>query len=305
MMDDKKIINWLKLRDVKGLGPKKILKLIDYFETVDNLLKASGEDLLKTRIFKEKMVVEWEEIKKSTPEKYESILHECKENNISILPIFEEGYPTQLKILPDPPINLFLKGDTTLLQKKKVAIVGSRESGDKSREWTFKKAGELANKDIVIVSGGARGIDYEAHKAALITSRKTICVLGSGILELYPQENEELFHEILKKGLLVSEQIPSFRGGRISLLARNRITSGISDCLLAVTSKNGGGAMTQLDIAHKQRIPIFCPSLSLNLQPNEGIKRAIEEYNAREIQTIEPIIEELNKPKPSFLQSKL
>ena len=105
-----------------------------------------------------------------------------------------------------------------------------------------------------------------------------------------------MFDEIKHHGLLLSEHPPEYVGSRISLLRRNRIISGISNCLLLVTSSTEGGSTTQLKIAHTQRIPIFCPSISLNLLPNAGIKEAISKYHATEITGIEPIIKEVNKP---------
>ena len=305
MKTNEKLINWLKICEVKGLGPKKILKLLSLFQNIEDLFSASATTLLKTRIFNESMLESWQNLQKNSDDKYKDILKTCNDNNIDIIPLYHSDYPLQLKLLPDSPYTLYVKGDKSLLKDKKIAIVGSRKSDSESRIWTHSTSEEFVKKGITIVSGGAFGIDFEAHSGALTNEGRTICVLGSGLLNLYPQEHEQLFKEISKRGLLISEHPPHFRGGRISLLARNRITSGLSDAILVVTTTSGGGSMTQTKIAHSQKIPIFCPKLDFNFSPNVGIREIIKEYDGMEIESIEPILEKINEDKPSFLQIPL
>lgn len=298
-METKKddLVRWLKLCNVKGLGPRKILRLFELFGDINSIFEASDNELLRTRIFNELRLQYWKRLKEASSENFEKVIFDCELNDIKIVPLFLNEYPSQLKLISDPPLNLFLKGDIDLLKTKKVAIVGSRESNEKARKWSFLMAKELAKKKVTIVSGGAKGIDYEAHEGALSMSGQTICVVGTGLLRLYPEEHKDLFEKISKQGLLISENLPNFTGGRIALLQRNRITSGLSDALLSVSSSNGGGSMTQLKLAYEQRVPIFCPKLSLNLLPNEGIKEAIKEYKAIEIENIEHILNKLDENK--------
>jgi DNA processing protein len=307
MNREKELVNWLKLCNIKGLGPRKLLRLFAFFRESDAIINASPDELMRTRNFNETMLKNWLQLKSASSEKFEKIIYECKKNNITILPIISSEYPFQLKNMPSPPKNLFLEGNIDLLYSKKVAIVGSRNSDDDAKKWAFDKAVDLARKDIVIVSGGAKGIDYEVHRGALSVSGKTICVMGSGLLKLYPEEHIELFDEIRKTGLLVSEHLPNFTGGRIALLRRNRITSGISDAMISVTSTPNGGSMTQLKHAHDQRIPIFCPKNSLHFIPSEGINEVKKEYKIIEIEDIKPVLEVIDKkqtyssPKQSAL----
>lgn len=290
------IVRWLKLSNVKGIGSSRMLKLLSIFGNVNDIYEASAESLFRTRIFNKPMIDEYDNIKKTDPRYFEYIIDECESHQIKIIPFYSKEYPSKLKAMPDSPLTLFAWGDINLLKTKKVAIVGSRESEEEAKKWAFKNSQKISSGGITIVSGGAKGIDYSAHQGALSSNGKTIVVVGSGLLKLYPEDHKELFSEIKNKGLLLSEHPPEYVGGRISLLRRNRIISGISHCLLLVTSSTEGGSITQLEIAHKQRIPIFCPSISLNLLPNAGIKEAISKYHITEITSIEPIIKEVNKP---------
>jgi predicted Rossmann fold nucleotide-binding protein DprA/Smf involved in DNA uptake len=111
-----------------------------------------------------------------------------------------------------------------------------------------------------------------------------------------------------KKGLIISENLPSFRGSSFALLQRNRITSGLSDALISVTASSNGGVMTQLRHAHEQRIPIFCPNLSYNFSPSEGLKEMKQKYKIIEIENIAPVLEIVRKnnlPHLMSSQSKL
>ena len=290
------LLHWLKLSRVPKLGPKRIQDLFGIFRNTDNILSASDEDLLRTRIFNEQMIQEWNKLKNALDDNFLQVIEECKKNEIDIIPIINDMYPYNLKRIPYPPKTLFLSGDTSLLKTRKVAIVGTRKAGEVAKKWTFENAKLLAKNNITVVSGGAIGIDTAAHKGALdVLDGKTICVLGSGFFKMYPEENISLFKEISKKGLLISEHLPKFPGSRISLIQRNRITSGLSDALIMVSSGKMGGSMVQTKMAFEQRVPIFCPKISLGLEPTEGIRQIIQEWGGKEIESAREVIDFINK----------
>ncbi len=285
----------MKLTKVPKLGPSRITKLFNMVSSIDKIFSMSDEELLETRIFNEVMLSEFHKLKKASEENFIKAISECEENNIAVVPIIDKRYPTFLKNISYPPLTLFLKGDLNLLYIKKIAIVGSRKADECSKKWAYDIAQDFVKNDYAIVSGGARGIDYSAHKGALDLNGKTICVLGSGFFKMFPEEHSELFHTIETKGLLISEHLPNFPGSAIALVQRNRITSGISNALLMVASGEKGGAMIQTKIAFEQRIPIFCPNRALNLQPNEGILQVINEWGGIEIKTSKEILNRISQ----------
>lgn len=297
MLQKKELVKWLKLTKVPKLGPAKIMKLFNLVPDIDKIFSMPDPELLRTRIFNEAMLVEFHKLKDAADENFYKVITECEESNIEIMPIIDERYPIFLKNVPYPPLTLFLKGNLELLYVKKIAIVGSRKADDKSKSWAYHLAQDFVKKDYVIVSGGAIGIDYSAHRGALDLNGKTICVLGSGFFRMFPEGHLELFHEIEKKGLLISEHLPNFPGSAIALVQRNRITSGISNALIMVASGEKGGAMIQTKIAFEQRIPIFCPERSLNLQPNEGISQVINEWKGIEIKSSEEVLMQITPQK--------
>lgn len=174
-------------------------------------------------------------------------------------------------------------------KKEKILKLSPQESNEVSK----------TKKDMILCE-----IDYEAHKGALEASGKTICVMGPGLLKLYPEEHIPLFEEIRKKGLLISENLPSFSGSKFALLQRNRITSGLSDALIAVTGTSGHGVMTQLRHAHEQSIPIFCPNRKFNFSPSNGINEKKQTYKITEIEDINPVLEVIKKNNFSYLTAQ-
>ncbi|MFW5982935.1 MAG: DNA-processing protein DprA [bacterium] len=263
----KKLLMLMSLRRVKGFGSKKIIDLIN-----SNSLH-----------YTHKRFYEEDENYRKIVEEEEKIINYCYDNKINIISYIDGHYPTKLKEINSPPIILFAKGDIGLLNKQAISIVGSRESSEKSLNWTYDICQELIEKDYVIVSGGAIGIDTSAHKSCLDKNGKTICVLGCGLDEIYPKENKELMQKIERNGLIITEYSPNKRVDKFSLLERNRITSGLGDKIIVVTTNLKGGSMSQVKKAISQEKEIFAPGISLSLQPNDGIKEIIKNHQATPI----------------------
>ncbi len=295
-MDENKIVNWFKLTNVRGIGPSKIMKLISIFGSVDKIFNSDNETLIRTRVFNDKQLSEWEKLKNASDENFLKVIGDCRENGIEIIRMVDEKYPKRLLAIPYPPYTLFVKGETSLLESDGIAIVGTRRPEENALEWTAEIAEKIAESGNVIISGGAIGIDRAAHLGSLKAKNgKTIAVLGSGLLRPFPEENMDIFNQISEKGLLISEHLPRFPGSRFALIQRNRITSGLSKVLILSASKAGGGGMVQSKIAHDQKIPILVPSDELGLNPKEGIHIAREEYGATDVKTYEDVLRFVGK----------
>lgn len=296
------LIKWFKLSQVTGLGPQKIRKLLSYFNNIAAIFNLSDSELLQTRIFNETMIQEFNRLKNASDENFEKNVDECKEKGIKIMTLVDKDYPKQLNYLTSPPLTLFLLGRNELLDDKKIAIVGTRTPDKKAKEYAFSLSKFLAEKGLTIISGGALGIDTSAHIGALdVEKGKTISVLGAGFNHPYPPENSELFDQIKKRGLLISEHLPNFKGSRISYLQRNRITSGLSDALFLVAANKSGGSLTQVKIANSQRKQVFCPRLADGIMPNEGVIESIVKYGAQQVDNKEHFFRLVSTSLNSFL----
>ncbi|HZK41359.1 MAG TPA: DNA-processing protein DprA, partial [Clostridia bacterium] len=143
-------------------------------------------------------------------------------------------YPRRLLQISRPPALLFMSGDhlPALNQAFVVGIIGSRKPSSYGVEVTRKLAGEIADRGIPIISGGARGIDGLAHARALERGGLTLAVTGSGLGPAYPPEHRSLFDRIERQGGLITEFVPGTRPKPNHFPARNRILAGLCDAIL-------------------------------------------------------------------------
>jgi len=192
---------------------------------------------------------------------YEEALEVCSSLKCQTLTLLDYDYPQKLKQVYRPPLVLFYYGDISLLEKSKsIGIVGSREASEYGTFCTEKIVSGL-KRDIVVVSGLARGIDTSAHVSALNSGLRTIAVLGSGIDYCYPQDNEELYERIKKKHLIISEYPGKASPDRCHFPARNRIIVGLSNALF-VPQVNSfqSGTMISINLALSMgRTTFFAP----------------------------------------------
>lgn len=164
-------------------------------------------------------------------------------------------FPETLRAIPSPPKELFVIGAklSKLLQRPRVAIVGSRKISTYGRKITTKIAGELAEQGIVIVSGLALGVDAAAHQAALDVGGQTIAVLPNGLDKVYPASHTQLARRILEQGgTLISEYPEGSVAFKQNFIARNRIVSGLADGLLITEAAEKSGSLHTARFALEQ-----------------------------------------------------
>lgn len=186
------------------------------------------------------------------------------DNGIAVLSYTDEQYPDILRQIPDPPLVLFVKGTLPPLTGLKVAIVGTRQPSTVGRQTAFSFAHTLTQQKALIVSGGAVGVDTQAHKGALQAGGMTICVLGHGILFHYANGNDSLRSEIVLHGALVSEYPPDSSIQRYSFSNRNRLITALSDCTLVIEAGANSGSLVTAAYAAEQNKPLFAVPGSLD-----------------------------------------
>jgi len=177
------------------------------------------------------------------------ILNLLDRHKIKILDKDNSKYFDKLKEIYKPPNVLYYKGNVLNKDKKMVAIVGAREATRYGLETAYNIAYELAKRDVIIVSGMAKGIDSFAHAGALKAGGETIAVLGNGLDVVYPKENKKLMDEIECKGMLISEYFLGEKPLKYHFPQRNRIISGISDFVLVVEAKEKSGSLITARLA--------------------------------------------------------
>lgn len=172
--------------------------------------------------------------------------------------IGDADYPKSLLELSDPPYVLYALGNLNLLKKKMISIIGSRVADDYALRMTDQLI-EHMPKDYVVISGLAKGIDAQAHLAAL-KKHQTIAVLGCGIDIIYPLSNTELYHRIKRYGLILSEYPPQAPIQKHQFIARNRIIAALGHELVVMQAAVKSGTMSTVEFALNMGKEIYvCP----------------------------------------------
>lgn len=154
-------------------------------------------------------------------------------------------FPKVLKRLPQPPSNLYIRGDLTALQKPALAVVGSRAATSYGSEVTTRLISEVAwQNNLAIISGLALGVDSLAHKAALAAHGTTIAVLPSGIESIYPASHQHLAEEIIRRGGAVISEYPGvMQPQKYHFIARNRIIAALCQAVLITEATQRSGSL--------------------------------------------------------------
>jgi DNA processing protein len=189
----------------------------------------------------------------------------------------------ELEAMKSYPKELFFSGNTSLLARKKVSIVGSRKPSKYSRLITHQLASLLSKNGVCIVSGGAMGIDAIAHKAA--DAANTISVLPCGINIKYPAINKNLLCEIEKEGLLLSQFKNDFKATPWSFVVRNELVVALGDVLVVAEAELNSGSMRSVEFALKMGKEIFV--LPHRVGESSGTNELLKQNKATAIYDIE------------------
>lgn len=202
---------------------------------------------------------------------------ELERKEIKICTIEEADYPVMLAEIFDPPYLFYYDGNIDLANRFCFAMVGSRAASYYGKRQAHSMAGQLAGQGVVVVSGMARGIDTHSHRGALDAEGDTIAVLGSGLDIIYPAENNELYHTLRQKGLVISDFAPGTRPAPGNFPARNRIISGLSYGVLVVEARQRSGALITVDFALEQGREVFAIPGQLDSKNSEGTNQLIKD----------------------------
>lgn len=205
-------------------------------------------------------------------------MKKIQEYKTKIITYKDKKYPEKLRNIREFPLCLFYKGNIELLNKKIIAIIGSRKYSEYGKYVTIKLSREIAKKEIIIVTGGARGIDSFANIGALIEGKPSIMVLGNSLDYIYPPENKELEEKVLNcNGLIISEYLNTTRGNKTTFPERNRIISGLSDGVLIVEAKKKSGALITADFALEQGKEVYTIPGNILNSNSEGTNELIKQ----------------------------
>jgi DNA processing protein len=252
---DEERLGWLALALSPGLGPRRIIDAVAQLSGAAEIfsLPLTGLEALRFPAHAAQFLFDGKgraaaenEWAKVTREGATIVTYSCA------------AYPDRLREIYDPPPVLWVRGDTGLLARPSLAVVGTRHPTPYGSGVAEMLSRDLAARRLLIVSGMARGIDSCAHRGALAARIPTLAVWGTGVDVVYPKENRKLAEEILALGGAIVSELPmgTFPAPQ-NFPRRNRILSGLSIGVLVVEASENSGTRVTARCAAEQNRDLF------------------------------------------------
>jgi len=269
-----KVEYWFWLCNVKDLYQDSIARLLEVFHEPEEVYKASEDTILKSRAVDKTRARAIVNSKKDHRSLYR--LDKLRADGIRFIYYGSEDYPESLLALPDKPFSLYVKGKLPDPDIPSAGIVGARNCSGYGKEMSLKFSQTLAARGVQIISGLAVGVDSYASKGALESGGKTFAILGSGLDVIYPQQNIELYYQIIMGGGgIISEYPPGTMPLGWHFPHRNRLISAFSDRLLVIEAKKHSGTLSTASHALEQGKDVYALPGRITDPMSEGCNQMI------------------------------
>lgn len=291
---EQNLLPWLTLKAVPGVGNLICKRLIDRFESPEQVFHQSPETLATVEGITVRLA---RAIIHSKPDdRVKRELDLAVAGQYGILRLTDPEYPQLLKEIPDPPPILYVRGNIPATGHS-ISVVGSRHATDYGLQTTLRLCRDLADLGWLVVSGMALGIDTAAHQGALTGGGQTVAVLGSGLERIYPRENRALYHQIAENGAVISELPLQAEPDAHHFPARNRIISGMSLGTVVVEAAKQSGSLITARLAGEQNREVFAVPGSVRSFKSSGTHFLIKQ-GAKLVEQTRDIVEELSPMLP-------
>lgn len=283
------VIPLLRLYLIDGIGPRTYCNLNEAFGSPANVFSASAKELRSIPGIGPQVA---DRILCSNTSAAEAVWEQCNQHNIEIITPESEHFGDLLLETYTPPMLLFRSGIAEIASNC-VAVVGTRRCSPYGRRIAREISTKLAECGYTIVSGLAYGIDAAAHEGALESGGRSIGVLGSGLLQIYPRQHQNLADRISKQGALLSEFAPNVGPNKTHFPQRNRIISGLSSATIVVQAAERSGALITAHLALEQGRDVFAIPGPVNDYRSRGCHQLIRDgaYLAESAEDILSVLE--------------
>lgn len=274
LVDDDERAHWVAWNRVRGVGPARFGRLIEFFGDAVTAWFAPAAEL-RAGGMEERIVAE---IMRQRPGiDPDAEMARLAAMQVAALTLNDPAYPRLLREIPLPPAVLYVRGALTAADENAIAIVGTRRITTYGRQVTERLARDLVAQGMTIVSGLAHGVDGVAHTAALDAGGRTIAVLGCGPDLVYPPEHAKLAARIIEQGAVISEFAVGVRPEANNFPARNRIISGISSAVLVTEAPEKSGALITTRFAADQGRDVMAVPGNITSKGSVGSNRLIQD----------------------------
>lgn len=290
MVNPDELKYWVSLSRIPGIGRVKISQLKEHFGSLKCAWKAQSSELKEAGLDSSSINRVASLRPRISPDAEMEKLIRYK---VEVITCEDSNYPPQLREIYDYPPMLYVRGRLLPQDECCLAVVGTRRATIYGRQVTEEIVADLAQNNVTIVSGLARGIDTAAHRTALEVGGRTLAVFGCGLDIVYPAENAKLARQVMECGALISEYPLGTRPKGENFPRRNRIMSGMSLGVLVIEAGERSGALLTAYHALEQNREVFAIPGSILSPASKGTNHLIQE-GAKLVQNCADILEELN-----------
>ncbi len=283
--------SYLRWALVDGVGPILFSRILEHFHDAERALAAPVAELECVPGIGRKRA---DSIARARDDAGIALeVNACAEHDVRILCRADDEYPRGLREIPDAPIVLYVRGTLRDTDQVALAIVGSRKCSVYGGEQARRFGELLGGIGFTVVSGMARGIDAFAHHGAVDVGGRSVAVMGRGLTEIYPPENQGLAERLLENGAWVSE-LPLKTAVRAqNFPARNRIIAGMTLGTLVVEAADRSGALITARLANEYNREVFAVPGRLLEPMAQGTNALIRDSAAKLVTSLEDILVEL------------
>ncbi|CAN5487620.1 DNA-processing protein DprA [soil metagenome] len=285
---------------VPNIGAIQAKILIDHFGDAESVFKASIKKLNTVEHIGEVRAASIRSFEDF--EKAEEEIKFIEKYKIRPLFITDPHYPQRLLKCYDAPALLYYRGNADLNHAKVISIIGTRNNTDYGKQVTEKLAADLADENVLILSGLAFGIDAIAHKAALQNNLATVGVLAHGLDTIYPSHHKALAKEMLQKGGLLTEFMQQTKPDKHNFPRRNRIVAGMADATIVIETAVKGGSMITAELAYNYNRDVFALPGKTTDSKSAGCNYLIKHKHASLLTDAQQLIEALGWQKKKARQ---
>ncbi len=289
---------WIWLQHGLGANSAKYKRIASFYSSLQTFAESGRKEWKLMGFLTNK---EMNLLESYSPEDAAVSFQKWTKQGIEVIAMTDEEYPPLLREIQTPPAVLYVMGKIPNFENSLgLAVVGTRNATLEGERTAWRFSRYLAQKGVIIVSGGALGVDSAAHNGALEAGGQTVCVMGCGLLSNYLQENQDLRRRITRSGALISEFTPETPASKWTFPIRNRIIAGLCEGTLVIEAAHRSGALITADFAAQEGRDVFAIPGSIENKKATGVNELIRD-GASPVMNPEEILMEYKRRYPKKL----
>lgn len=265
---------WFWLTNIEGIGRKTRTILLNEYSCPEKIYYTNEDEIRKLNCLDDKKK---DRLINSKKYDYQNKIDNMVKKQVNFIHPESKKYPKKLLNITDFPHSLYVRGNIIDFSGPSVSVVGSRKCSEYGYEMAYRIGYELAMNGIKVVSGLASGIDSAAHRGCIGAKGYPIAVLGCGVDVCYPKHNIDLYMDVMRHGMIISEY-PVMTQPKAGLFPeRNRIISGLGDIIIVVEAGEKSGTFITVDMALEQGKEVYVVPGRISDAQSRGCNRLISQ----------------------------